>query len=108
MPKESVIRKKVIEILEKERWITWHPCKIRFKQNDIFGIIDLLAVRGRQKKNIQITTSTNTSVRRKKITAFLKKFKVEMPVEIWSWNQKQKKFKKEKVNIKLKKEVNRS
>ncbi len=103
MPKEAVIRKKVIEILQKEHWITWYPGKIRYKQNDIFGIIDLLAIKGRQRKNIQITTSANASARRKKIINFLKKFKVEMPVEIWSWNQKQKSFKKEKVNLKLKK-----
>lgn len=103
MPKESVLRKKVVEILEKNGWITWYPSKTKYKQNDIFGIIDLLAIKGRQKKNIQITTSSNTAERRKKIVNFLKNFKIEMLVEIWSWNQKKKMFKKEKINIKLKK-----
>lgn len=103
MPKESVIRKKAIEILEKTCWIVWHPGKIKYKQNDIFGIIDLLAIKGRQRKNIQLTTSANVSARRKKIIAFFKEFKVEFPVEIWSWNQKKRKFKKEKVILKLNK-----
>lgn len=97
MPKEAFIRKKVVEILENNGWITWYPGKIKFKQNDIFGIIDLLALKGRRRKNIQITTLSNTSDRRKKITSFLKKFKVKMSVEIWSWDKKKKVFKKEKI-----------
>jgi len=101
MPKEALIKKKAIEILVNNGWITWHPAKTKYKQNDIFGIIDLLAVKGRQRKNIQITTSAHLSDRRKKIINFLKKFKVEMPVEIWSWNQKKRAFKKEKINTKL-------
>ena len=103
MPKESLIRKKSIEILREEGWITWHPAKIRFKQNDIFGIIDLLAIKGRRQKNIQLTTLPNISTKRKKITNFLKKFKVELPVEIWAWDKKRKEFRKEKINLKIKK-----
>ena len=105
MPKENVIRKKVIEILEKARWIVWHPGKIKYKQNDIFGIIDLLALKGRQRKNIQITTSANVSARRRKILAFFKKFKVALPIEIWSWNQKKKKVQKRKDWHKTKKDL---
>ena len=103
MAKESLIRKKAIEILRQEGWITWFGPKVRFKQTDIFGIIDLMALKGKRQKNIQLTTLPNVSTRRKKIINFLKKNKVELPVEIWSWNSKQKKFKKEKVNIKIKK-----
>ena len=102
MPKEAQIRKKVVEILEKENWIVWYPSKVKYKQNDIFGIIDLLAIKGKKKKNIQITTISNISARRKKIINFIKKSKVELPVEIWAWNQKKKIFKKEKINIKIK------
>lgn len=103
MPKEALIRKKVVEILENSGWITWYPAKTKYKQNDIFGIIDLLAIKGGQRKNIQITTLSNTSDRRKKITNFLKKFKVKMSVEIWSWDKKKKMFKKEKINTNTKK-----
>lgn len=102
MPKEAQIRKKVVEILEKENWIVWYPSKVKYKQNDIFGIIDLLAIKGKKKKNIQITTISNISARRKKIINFVKKCKVELPVEIWAWNQKKKIFKKEKIDIKIK------
>ncbi len=103
MPKEAQIRKKVVEILEKENWIVWYPSKVKYKQNDIFGIIDLLAIKGKKKKNIQITTVSNISARRKKIVCFIKKAKVELLVEIWAWNQKKKIFKKEKIDIKIKK-----
>jgi hypothetical protein len=107
MAKEAEIRKKAIEELQADSWITWFPSKVRYKQNDIFGIIDLLALKGRKKKNIQLTTLSNISTRRKKITNFLKKFKVELPVEIWAWDQKKREFKKEKINIKIKKETSK-
>jgi len=97
MPKENAIKKKAIQILEKEGWICWHPAKIRFRQNDIFGIIDLLAIKGKRMKKIQLTTLPNISTRRKKIQKFLKKFKIEMSVQIWAWNKKTKEFRKEKV-----------
>jgi hypothetical protein len=100
MPKESVIRKKAVEILKKEKWVCWYAPKVKFQTTDVFGIVDLLALRGRQRKNIQLTTLPNVSAKRKKITAFLKKYKVEFPVEIWGWNPRKKNFKKEKVNLK--------
>ena len=84
--KEAVIRKKAIQILEKNGWIYWFAPKVKYRQTDVFGIIDLLALKGRKKKNIQLTTLSNISSRRKKITDFLKKNKVEMTVEIWAWS----------------------
>jgi len=102
MPKEAEIRKKAIKILEGAGWITWHPPKVKYKQSDVFGIVDLLALNGRKKKNIQLTTLSHLSDKRKKIMNFLKKFKVELPVEIWAWSKQKKKFKVEKVNLKLK------
>ncbi len=103
MPKESLIRKKAIEILKREKWIVWFAPKVKFQQTDVFGIIDLLALRGKEKKNIQLTPLPNVSAKRKKIGNFLRKFKVELPVEIWSWDKKKREFRKEKVNIKIKK-----
>lgn len=97
MPSESVIRKKAIQILSKEGWITWCPSRARFKQNDVFGIIDILAVKKKTMKKIQLTTLSNVSVRRKKIASFLKNNDIEMTVEIWGWSKKKKMFKKEKV-----------
>ena len=98
MPKEVIIKKKAINILEKAGWIVWYPSKIKYKQNDIFGVIDLLALKGRQKKNIQLTTFSNLSARRKKIIRFFKKFKVQLLIEIWAWNSIKKTFKIEKLN----------
>lgn len=103
MAKESLIRKRAIEKLRADGWIIWFAPKVKYQQTDVFGIIDLLALKGKRKKNIQLTTPPNVSAKRKKITNFLKKFKVELPVEIWAWNQKKRKFKKEKVDIKIKK-----
>ena len=96
MPSESIIRKKAVEILNKGNWITWYPSRARYKQNDIFGIIDLLAAKKNKLKKIQLTTLPNVSAKRKKIANFLKKNKIEMTVEIWAWSKKKKKFKKER------------
>ncbi len=103
MPKESVIRKKAINELESKGWVVWFAPKVKFLKTDVFGIIDLLALKGKNKKNIQLTTLPNVSTKRKKITAFLKKFNVELPVEIWSWDKKNRIFRKETVNVKMKK-----
>lgn len=103
MPKESVIRKKVVQMLEKEKWVCWCPKKVKFHESDVFGIVDLLALRGRRQKNVQLTTLPNISAKRRKITAFLKKYKVEFPVEIWGWDKKKRKFKKERVCLKIRK-----
>lgn len=101
--REAEIRKRAIEILRQEGWITWFPAKARFKQNDVFGVIDVLALKGKKQKNIQLTTLPNVSTKRKKITNFCEKFKVEIPVEIWAWSKKEKKFRKEKIQLKIKK-----
>ncbi len=103
MPKEFQIRKKAIQILEEKKWIVWCPSKVRYQQNDVFGIIDVLAIKGKHKKNIQLTTLSNISARRKKITNFIKKFKVEISVEIWAWNNKKKEFKIEEIKVRLEK-----
>ena len=103
MAKEAEIRKKAIRILEDKGWVTWFPPKVKYRKSDVFGIIDVLALKGKRQKNIQLTTLPNVSSKRKKITTFLEKFKVRLPVEIWAWNGKKKVFKKEKVNIKIKK-----
>ena len=96
--REAEIRKRAIKILNDKNWICWYPSKARFKQNDIFGIIDLLAIKKKKMKKIQLTTLPNVSAKRKKITNFLKKNKVELSVEIWAWSNKKKSFKIEKIN----------
>ncbi|KPJ54662.1 hypothetical protein AMJ47_03855 [Parcubacteria bacterium DG_72] len=103
MPKESYTRKKLLKILEKQGWVCWVPPKVKFQQSDVFGIIDILALRGNQRKNIQLTTLPNVAAKRKKITAFLTSNQVALPVEIWAWHPQKKNFRKEKVNISLKK-----
>jgi len=102
MAKENLIRKKAIEKLRADGWIIWFAPKVKFQQTDVFGIIDVLALKGSKKKNIQLTTLPNVSAKRKKIINFLKKNKVELPVEIWAWSPRKKEFRKEKINIKIK------
>jgi len=103
MAKESLIRKKAVEILEKEGFVYWYPAKVRFKQNDIFGVFDLVCWRKKTTdiKFLQLTTLPNFSARKKKIKAFLEKNrfpqKVSVGIEIWGWNQGKKEFRREEV-----------
>ena len=106
MAKESLIRKKAIEILEKEKWTVWWPAKVKFKQNDIFGAFDVICCKkgAGNLKFIQLTTLPNLSARRKKIKYFLKKNRISGPrtvfkaeVEIWAWAGNRKEFKIEAV-----------
>ena len=97
MAKESEIRKKAVQLLEKKKWLVWWPSKAIFKQNDIFGIIDLLALKKKKMRYIQLTTLPNVARQRKKILDFFKKRGVRLPVEIWAWLNKKKKFKIEMV-----------
>ncbi|MDP2864210.1 MAG: hypothetical protein Q8N73_00930 [bacterium] len=98
MPTERFIRKKAIEKLQADGWVTWFAPKVKYQQTDIFGIIDLLAIKKKKMKKIQLTTLPNVSAKRKKITNFLKKNKVELSVEIWAWHSSKKIFRIEKIN----------
>ena len=102
MAKENLIRKRAIEILEKEKWSCWFAPKVKFHETDIFGIADLICCRKSKIKFIQLTTIPNVSYKRKKIINFLKKHKVALPIEIWVWSNKRKSFKIEKANLKIK------
>lgn len=103
MPKEAVIRKKALEILEKNNFVSWYPAKVKFKQNDIFGVFDLVCWKKKSAeiKFLQLTTSPNISARRKKIKAFIAEnkipHKITVDIEIWGWNQKKKEFKVEEI-----------
>lgn len=92
MAKEVETRKKAVNFLKGQGWVVWYPSKVRFKQNDVFGIIDLLALKGKKLKCIQLTTQPNVSRCRKKILTFFKTNKVKLPVEIWHWNKNKKSF----------------
>ncbi|MFH1509594.1 MAG: hypothetical protein ABID67_00375 [Candidatus Nealsonbacteria bacterium] len=103
MPAEQFIRKKAVEILEKTGFVYWYPAKVKFKQNDIFGVFDLVCWKKKttEIKFLQLTTYPNISSRRKKIRGFIDENKiprkVTVDIEIWGWNQKKKEFKVEEV-----------
>ena len=103
MAKESEIRKKAVQLLEKQKWLTWWPSRAIFKQNDIFGIFDLICFKKRtgDLKFIQLTTLSNLSTRRKKIKNFLKRYQLSKQnsadIEVWGWNKGKGEFKIESI-----------
>ncbi|MFH1180845.1 MAG: hypothetical protein V1705_00355 [bacterium] len=105
MPREAEIRKKAVQILCEDKWAYWYPPKVRFKQNDIFGVFDMVCCKKTTGglKFIQLTTVSNLSARRKKIQKFFKENKIapkaafSAEVEIWAWSKKKKDFKIEMI-----------
>ena len=104
MPKESVIRKKVIDKLSEDGWICWFPHKARYaKEVDIFGVFDVIAIQpgtlAAAVKFVQFTDHTNVSARVKKVTTWLDSNQLEteafngvVSMEVWGWNPKKKLF----------------
>ncbi len=90
--KETVIRKKAIYILEKQGYFCWYPKKAKFQETDIFGVFDILAGRKSDLRFIQITTLTNISARKKKVSGFMERSKVQLAAEVWGYNKKKKVF----------------
>ncbi|MDP2664153.1 MAG: hypothetical protein Q8P08_01825 [bacterium] len=103
MAREALIRKKAVEILEKEGFVYWYPAKVKFQQNDIFGVFDLVCWQKRTTKIkfLQLTSLSNFSARKKKVKEFLRKNrfpqKVLVKIEVWGWNQGKKEFRREEV-----------
>ena len=91
--KESAIRKKALEILEKNGWTTWFPKKVRYQETDVFGVFDILALRRSVVRWIQITSLSNIRARERKIRGFLRQAKADLPWECWGYNKKKKVFK---------------
>jgi len=87
MPKESVIRKKVIDKLEKDGGICWFPAKVRYKKEiDIFGVWDVLSFFPKTSKFlfVQLTTASNIRAREKKVGKWIKAHKIKkFPGEVW-------------------------
>jgi len=96
--KEAYLRKKAIQLLQKQGWIVWFPKKVKFQETDIFGCYDLICARGSEIRLIQITTTPNLSARRRKIKNFLDVNQLKLPSEVWAYSKKIKCFKIEKID----------
>lgn len=97
--KEAVIRKKVITELEKEGFACWFPKKVKFQETDVFGVFDVLAIKGREVRWVQLTTIVNIRTREKKVLSFLERTKSLIVGEVWGYDKKKRLFKIIKVKI---------
>lgn len=92
MATEKLIRTKAREILEKEGFHLWCPSKVRYKETDIFGIYDGLAIKDSELRFIQWTSKSNIRAREKKIHAFFTEHNCFIPCEVWGWDEIKKEF----------------
>lgn len=85
--KEVELTKKAIDKLESDGFVVWKPNKVKFMQNDIFGVFDLVAVkRGSLPVFIQLTTYSNASKRCRKIMKFFTDNNVSLTHSyVWAW-----------------------
>lgn len=108
MVKESSIRKKVIEELNRDGWIVTTFMRSRFggtitytpegellRGDDAFTIFDGIGWRGNKKIYIQWTSKANMSTRRKKIKEFKRKYDLNGKCHLWGYDKAKRKFKKE-------------
>lgn len=94
--KEAVIRAKAVAELRTEGWTTWCPSKVKYQETDIFGVFDVICVRGKELRFIQWTTTSNMSARKRKVCVFLKKTGAKIMGEVWGLSPK-KEWRKERV-----------
>lgn len=75
--------KYIFEKLKKyigDKGVIWKPAKVKFYQNDIFGIFDcVVLMKNGEFLFIQITTKKHVSDRRKKIKKFLEDNSIVAP-----------------------------
>jgi hypothetical protein len=86
--KETELRKKAILKLAEFGFVVWFPPVVKYFQRDIFGVFDLIAIKGDLLNFIQITTLPNLSARRKKIQEFFSKNSCFIQRSyIWAWDE---------------------
>lgn len=103
--KEQTLRKKIVDKLNKEGYVTctiagsrFGSCVIRNKEgkvlrgDDIFTIWDGVFWKGKEMRFLQWTTTPNRASHRKKILAFFKENDVSAKVELWSYDVKKREF----------------
>jgi hypothetical protein len=95
MATEAKIRKEAKKELELEGYLPWCPAKVKFRETDVFGIFDCIAVKDSELRFIQWTTRNHIPDRRKKIMKFFDTYDCFIPCEIWGWDEKLQSFKKE-------------
>ena len=89
---EKNLRLKIKEKLSKYG-LLWFPAKVKFYENDIFGVYDCVFFNGFDVYFIQITTLSNLSHRRKKIQSKFYGKQIPKNSQIYAWDDKINNFK---------------
>jgi len=98
MPTEAQIRRRVTGHLLDNQYLYWFPYRAKFRdQQDIFGVFDIVAFKGRIIKFIQFTDYSHHAARRRKVQEFIDRTGFGGRAEVWSWNDKKKEFRFERL-----------
>ena len=93
--KESLIRKKALEILTNKGYVCWCPTKVKWHETDIFGVFDTICISNKKTGVlfIQWTDITNIYHRVKKVKKFLTENNLSLYCEVWGLDPKKGEFK---------------
>ncbi len=97
--KESEIQKLAVQKLERDGFTYWFPPRT-WGERDILGVFDFIGIKERHIILVQITTISHLSHRRKKITDFYERSRIQLfpnNVFIWAWDKRINAFKIEKI-----------
>lgn len=95
MVTENTIKNNVKKKLKEEGYHTWAPARGGYMNQlqDVFGVFDILAIKGFHIRYIQYTSKKNMTARKKKIAEFFKKHNCFIPCEIWGYDEEKREFK---------------
>lgn len=82
--------------MTKNKWTFWCPPHSHGRERDIFGVFDAIALRPEGILFLQFTSKAHITDREKKIAAWIREKKVQLPtgtaVEVWGWDKNNTKF----------------
>jgi hypothetical protein len=93
--KGAGLERKAKELLESQGYLVHRTVRtpimrggkvIGSHNNDVFGVFDLLAMRGGWWLTmVQVTTATNIAARAAKVAAISDYFPIDVDIEVWGW-----------------------
>jgi len=82
--------KLAFKVLQEKNFLVWKPPRVKFYSQDILGFFDLIALKGKELKLIQVQKERKRPYKIREILKLPKPSKVSY--ELWVYNSKEKKF----------------
>ena len=88
--KEATIKKHFKKLADNCGWLYWFPGRVKYKENDIFGVFDCVVINQQGDVGfVQLTTKHNIYARRRKIERWIIKNQVaflNLNLYVFGWD----------------------